>query len=63
MEFRVDAFNILNHPNFGLPGPAARSLYSGIDQNGNGIPNPSAGQITNTVGTARQMQFAVKFRF
>jgi hypothetical protein len=59
-EFRVEAFNIFNHPNFGLPG---QNLFSGIDQNGNGIPNPTAGQITTTVGTARELQFALKFRF
>ena len=60
VEFRAEVFNIFNHPNFGLPG---RTLYSGIDPNGNGIPNPTAGQITNTVGTSRQVQFAVKFSF
>jgi hypothetical protein len=59
-ELRVEAFNIFNHPNFGLPG---QNLFSGIDQNGNGIPNPTAGQITTTVGTARGLQFALKFRF
>jgi hypothetical protein len=59
-ELRVEAFNIFNHPNFGLPG---QNLFSGIDQNGNGIPNPTAGQITTTVGTARELQFALKFRF
>ena len=60
LELRVESFNILNHPNFGLPGQA---LYSGIDPNGNGIPNPTAGQIFRTVGTARELQFALKFRF
>jgi hypothetical protein len=60
VELQAEAFNILNHPNFGLPG---QLLFSGIDQNGNGIPNPTAGQITNTVGTSRQLQFALKFRF
>ncbi len=60
VEFRVEGFNILNHPNFGLP---AGALFSGIDNSGNGIANPFAGQITNTVGTARQLQFAVKFTF
>ncbi len=60
VEFRVEGFNLLNHPNFGLP---AAALFSGIDGSGNGTSNPAAGQITNTVGTARQLQFAVKFIF
>jgi len=60
VELRVEGFNILNHPNFGLPG---QLLFSGIDQSGNGIPNPTAGQITQIVGTARELQFALKFRF
>jgi len=60
IEFRGETFNIFNHPNFGLPG---QLLFSGIGPNGNGIPNPTAGQITNTISTARQMQFALRFRF
>ena len=60
VEFRVEAFNSLNHPNFGLPG---QLLFSGIDQSGKGIPDPTAGQITSTAGTARELQFALKFKF
>ena len=60
LESRVEAFNLFNHPNFGLPD---QFLFSGVDQNGNGIPNPNAGQITNTVSSARQLQFAFKVRF
>ena len=60
VEYHAEAFNILNHPNFGLP---VGALFSAIDQNGNGIRNPTARQIINTVGTARQLQLALKFRF
>jgi len=60
LEFRVEAFDLLNRPNFGLPG---QFLYAGVDQNDNGIPNSTAGQITNTVSSARQLQFAFKVRF
>jgi outer membrane receptor protein involved in Fe transport len=60
VELRAEAFNLFNHPNFGLPG---QLLFSGIDANGDGIPNPAAGQITNTINAQRELQFALKFRF
>jgi carboxypeptidase family protein len=48
-EFRAEAFNIFNHPQFGLPNPT--------------IGNPQAGAITSTVGNSRQMQVALRFQF
>jgi hypothetical protein len=60
LEFRIEAFNLFNHPNFGLPD---QFLFTGIDQNDSGIPNPNAGRITNTVSSARQLQFAFRVRF
>ncbi len=55
LEFRVEAFSLFNHPNFGIPD---QFLFSGV-----GIPNSTAGQITNTVSSARQLQFVFKVRF
>jgi hypothetical protein len=55
MQFRAEFFNILNHPNFGLP---SGSIFSSTGQ-----VLPTAGLITSTVGTARQIQFALKFTF
>jgi hypothetical protein len=48
-EFRVDAFNVFNHPQFGYPNAT--------------IGNPQAGQITSTVGNPRNMQAALRFQF
>jgi hypothetical protein len=57
-EFRAEFFNILNRTNFGQPaggvfaGPAAAPFISG-----------TAGVITTTATTSRQIQFALKLLF
>ena len=57
VELRLEAFNVLNHPNFGQPGRIAT------------VGSTSFGVITNTrfatgdSGSARQIQFAVKALF
>jgi len=58
-QFRVEAFNIFNHPDFDLPNPSLFTLGAA----GNAIPNPLAGQITDTVNAPRQIQFALKLLF
>ncbi len=50
LEFRAEAFNLLNHPKFGPPG--------------RDINTPSTfGIITSTVGSPRVVEFVVKFFF
>jgi hypothetical protein len=58
-QFRVEAFNIFNHPDFDLPNTSLFTLGAA----GNAIPNPLAGQITDTINAPRQIQFALKFLF
>ena len=54
MQFRAEVFNILNRANFGLPNTIT---FSGSNY------SPSAGVITVTSTTSRQLQFALKVIF
>ena len=58
LELRAEAFNLFNHPNLGLPN---QTLYTAVSATGAGVVNPTAGQITNTIGSSRELQFALKF--
>lgn len=49
LQFRADAFNLFNTPQFGFP-------------NAN-IGSPTAGRITSTIADNRSMQFALKLDF
>jgi len=49
VQFRADAFNLFNTPQFGFPNAA--------------IGSPTAGRITTTIADNRSMQFALKLDF
>jgi hypothetical protein len=49
LQFRWEAFNVLNHPAWGLPNTS--------------LSSPQFGQITSTNGNMRQLQFALKYVF
>jgi hypothetical protein len=53
MQFRAEFFNILNHTNFGTPNPVVFTSASLISA-------PTAGVITSTATTSRQIQFGLK---
>ncbi len=57
LQFRAEMFNVPNHANFGRP---SNGVFSGTFP---GRPNPTAGRITSTNTTSRQIQFALRLSF
>ena len=58
LEFRAEFFNVLNRVNFGFPSPSVYAARANVEP-----PLATAGRITNTVGTSRQIQLALKILF
>jgi hypothetical protein len=59
VQFRAEMFNILNHANFAPPAsPNNTDIFDGT-----GALLPTAGVLTRTTTTAREIQFAVKVIF
>jgi hypothetical protein len=56
LQFQAEFFNALNHTNFAPPLKGTTAVF-----NQSGALLPNAGQITSTVTTSRQIQFALKF--
>jgi TonB dependent receptor len=63
LQFRAEAFNILNHPNFGMPNATVISGTTTAFGADSQAPSSSAGLISSTVNTSRQLQFALKVIF
>ena len=63
-QFRVEYFNILNHTNFTTPNPVVFS-NGPTPSKLSAAPaiSPTAGAITATATSSRQLQFALKFLF
>ena len=53
VQFRSEFFNVLNHTNFNIPNPV-------VFASATGGPSPTAGVITATSTTSRQIQFGLK---
>ena len=59
LQVRADAFNIFNRVNLG--GPDRNAFTFG--NNTGFVASPTAGEITRTTGTARQIQLGLRFTF
>jgi hypothetical protein len=58
IELRVEAFNILNHTNFGIP-----ELRAFAGQADGEVPLATFGRISNTVTSSRQIQLGARVTF
>jgi hypothetical protein len=58
LQFRAEVFNLTNTPSFAIPGntPSSVTSFAPID-------TLSAGRVTSTFSTPRQIQFALKYNF
>jgi hypothetical protein len=54
LQFRAEFFNIFNRANFNTPNPVVFTSSSPV-------PSPTAGVISSTATTSRQIQFGLKF--
>jgi len=69
LQFRAEAFNLLNRANFDAPANAAdgEQIFTFIPASGGRppsfLPTASIGQIFSTVSDSRELQFALKFVF
>jgi hypothetical protein len=62
LQFRAEAFNVLNHPQFGQP--VNTSSFNTDQGTGYNPANPNQfSSLTYTRNNSRQMQFALKFLF
>jgi hypothetical protein len=53
LQFRSDFFNLFNHTNLNTPNPVVYAAATGE-------PSPTAGVITSTATTSRQVQLGLK---
>ncbi|MBI3651091.1 MAG: TonB-dependent receptor [Acidobacteria bacterium] len=61
IQFRAEAFNLLNRANFALPARSNLEIFSTAGSDAKALPN--VGRITTTATTSRQLQLALRMSF
>jgi hypothetical protein len=62
LQFRIEAFNVFNQANLGLPGPGVSGRVAAVGSTAFGVINNTRFP-TGDSGSARQVQFAIKAMF
>jgi Carboxypeptidase regulatory-like domain len=62
-QFRAEFFNVLNHSNFTTPNPVVFSSGPTKTSTAAAVTSPTAGVISATATTSRQIQFGLKLLF
>jgi hypothetical protein len=63
MTFRLEGFNVLNHPNFNLPTTGTTGTVGGQTGSAAVLTSSTFGQISATTNTARVFQGSIKVNF
>jgi len=61
--FRLEGFNVLNHPNFNIPTGSSTGSIGGTTGGAGVLSSSTFGQISSTTNTARVFQGSIKLQF
>jgi hypothetical protein len=63
MQLRLEAFNLLNHPDFNPPSGATTGSMAANNGSAAALSSSTFGQISSTINTARVFQGSIKLSF